>query len=170
MWNQLEDALRQTDSETVRQSDRSLRHDMLMTNPIVDMWRICFVANSFVFPMYRDMEMTHDLTRPEFVTMFCLGTSGALVAQDIVAATGLPKNSISRAVHRLQQRGLVRRRDDSVDKRRSILELTPDGRALYDDVLPKLIERTESTLSALDPSERETLTKLMLKVAFASDR
>ena len=64
--------------------DRSPRHELLFANPIVDIWRICFVANSFVFPLYRDMELTWQLTRPEFVTLLCLGTAGALVAQDIV--------------------------------------------------------------------------------------
>ena len=148
---------------------RSARHELLFANPIVDIWRICFVANSFVFPLYRDMELTRQLTRPEFVTLFCLGTAGALVAQDIVEATGLPKNSISRAVKRLQERGLIRRRNDSTDKRRVFLSLSKTGERLYGEVLPGLIAREQAALDALTASERRTLNSLMMKVALATD-
>ena len=149
--------------------DRSPRHELLFANPIVDIWRVCFVANSYVFPLYRDMELTRHLTRPEFVTLFCLGTAGALVAQDIVEATGLPKNSISRAVKRLQERGLIQRKNDTSDKRRVFLSLSKCGERLYKEVLPGLIAREEAALHALTASERRTLSSLMMKIALASD-
>lgn len=161
--------MRKDSRKPLPEADRSPRHEFLFANPIVDIWRICFVANSFVFPLYRDMELTRQLTRPEFVTLFCLGTAGALVAQDIVEATGLPKNSISRAVKRLQERGLIKRKHDTSDKRRVFLSLTKTGARLYGDVLPGLVGRAEAALGVLTTGERRTLNALMMKLALASD-
>lgn len=138
---------------------------MLRDNPIRDAWRIAFVANRYVFPFYRALENEHGMTRPEWVVMFCLAQRGDLIAQDIADGTGLPKNSLSRAVNRLEDWGFLARRSDSGDRRRARLTLTPEGSAFHDAILPALVERQEHMLACLSPEERETLSSLMLRIA-----
>jgi DNA-binding MarR family transcriptional regulator len=141
-------------------------HDpMLVDNPIRDAWRIAFVANRYIFPFYRALEAEHGVNRPEWVVLFCLAQRGELIAQDIADGTGLPKNSLSRAVNRLEDWGFVARRSDSGDRRRAKLTLTEDGRAFHDAVLPALADRMDRMFDCLSAEERETLSALMLRVA-----
>ncbi|MEO0389869.1 MAG: MarR family transcriptional regulator, partial [Pseudomonadota bacterium] len=90
-------------------------------------WRLNFVANFFTGPVYRHLAERFDITRPEFVILYCLKHVPGLVAQDICRVTGQPKNSISRAVSDLLRKGYVARDTDPSDKRAKPLSLTEPG-------------------------------------------
>ncbi len=138
---------------------------LLLDNPVLHAWRLSYVANRYVFPFYRDLEQDHGVGRAEWVILFCLAQTGELIAQAIADKTGLPKNSISRAVGRLLERGFVKRSADRDDRRRVHLSLTPAGRRLHDAVVPTMIERERNMLAALSTKERATFTRLLLRIA-----
>lgn len=144
--------------------------DVLPQNAVGAIWHICLTANSFVFPIYAEFEKDHGITRMEFVVMFVLSHRPQLVATDIVRMTALPKNNISRGVNRLLEKGLIRRHDDSSDGRRRILELSEEGRALMELLLPRYSRRAAGFLSQLDERDRRDLSRLVLKLAAAITR
>jgi MarR family transcriptional regulator, temperature-dependent positive regulator of motility len=138
-------------------------------NPIPVAYRISLLANLFTGSVYRQVAALHGVARSEFVVVFCLRSLGELTAQDIVDITGRPKNSISRSVNAMLERGYITRRVDPDNARRSPLTLTRTGKALYDDVLPLFQAREAAMLAALTARERETLGKLLAKLSVRDD-
>jgi len=145
--------------------DADLVARMLACNVIDETWGICYLANLFVFPVYTRFERDHDILRPEFVTLFCLRHHEPLIAQDIVAMTGLPKNTVSRGVKRLIAKGFVARADHPDDRRKARIHLTDAGHALLDDLLPQVTTRHARLVGVLSDSERKELNRMLLKLA-----
>lgn len=140
---------------------------MLNDTPLASAWRINFLANFFTGPIYRDIGAQFGLTRPGFVILYSLSQQPGLVARDICLVTGLPKNSISRAVSELLARGLVRRETDSVDRRAKVLTLTREGNALLDQVVPQFEARQSAMNRALTPDEARMFDELLMKIIYA---
>lgn len=139
--------------------DRETLADLLPDNPIGPLWHVCFVANSFVFPIYARFEKEHGITRMEFVVLFVLAQRGDTSWSDIVRMTGLPKNNISRGITRLVEKGLVERTEDALDRRRAVLVLTAQGRRLFDTLVVRYRERSEAFLATLTAGERDMLAR-----------
>jgi DNA-binding MarR family transcriptional regulator len=87
----------------------------------------------------------------------------------VVELTGIPKNSVSRAVSRLKKMGLIRRAADRDDGRRAMLSLTAKGSALYERVLPRFQQRQEAMVSVLTAAERQELHRLLNKLVERDD-
>ena len=130
-------------------------------------WRISFLANFFTGPIYAELQERFDLSRPGFVILFSLSQQEGLVARDICLVTGLPKNSISRAVTELEAKGLITRDTDAEDKRAKPLALTEGGRALLADVVPLFKARQAAMLAPLDGEEVAEFERLITKIVFA---
>lgn len=132
-------------------------------------YRISWLANFYSGPIYRRLEMERGLTRPEVIVMVCLAHAPGIAAADICAATGRPKNSISRAVARLLRDGRIARRADPEDGRATILALTAEGHALYEALLPEFQAREASMLAPLNAAERAELDRLLGKLVHRDD-
>jgi MarR family transcriptional regulator, temperature-dependent positive regulator of motility len=141
----------------------------LTDNLIGPIWHICFIANSFVFPIYAQFETTHGISRMEFVVMYSLAHRGRLFATDISRITGLPKNNISRGVSKLLGKGLISRSEDTEDGRRAHLEMTAKGSALFEKLAQDYKNRAEQTLSALTAQEVRSLQRLSEKLVQSMD-
>lgn len=139
--------------------------DILQQNEIADTFRISFMANSLVLPVYDRIKRDFDLSRGEYLLLFCLAYADRLTAQDIADVTGRPRNSISRAVHRVLELGYISRSPDPVDGRQALLELTASGANLHKQILPLFIEREKELLGILSKEERQTLDTLLGKLA-----
>lgn len=137
---------------------------MLDHQPLVHIWRISFLANFFTGPFYRDLGERYGLGRPEFVIMLGLSQQPGLLARDICLATGLPKNSISRAVSGLLREGLVTAQTEAEDRRAKRLTLTAAGAALLAEVLPIAQTRQEAMRATLTTAEAEQFDNLLLKL------
>jgi DNA-binding MarR family transcriptional regulator len=61
----------------------------------------------------------------------------------------------------------VRRRTDLGDRRQQFLSLTPSGRAVFDEALPRFVALEEEMLAPLSLVERETLATLLARVVLA---
>ena len=153
----------------VRSTDGDLRHSILRGNPVLAAYRLNFLANFFTGPLYKRMEAETGITRPEFIVMLCLDHRPGVTGQDISAATGRPKNSLSRAIARLETKGLIARTVDSSDQRRQPMVLTDAGRETYRDLLPRVVERESQMLAPLSVRERRELLDLLGKMCRASD-
>ena len=78
--------------------------------------------------------------------------------------TGRPRNSISRAVHRMLQEGYLNRSPDPDDGRQAILKITAKGRRLHERIVPKFVERENDILASLTNDERRSLDRLLSKL------
>ena len=138
--------------------------------PVPTAWKLSFLANVFTGPLYRLTEARLGLARPDFVILLCLREAPGLMARDVVRLTGLPKNSISRAVGGLERRGLIERARDEGDRRGLRLRATPEGASLVEAALPLFEAREAAMTAALTQDERENFDALLAQLVAAVPR
>jgi DNA-binding MarR family transcriptional regulator len=124
-------------------------------------YRLAVLANTFsrvLAPLY---EEKYGLTVAEWRLMTILARFGPLSANGVCARAEMDKVRVSRAVARAMSNGLIDRRVDRADRRRSILTLTAKGRSIHDEIVPRALEREAEILGALDDDEASALFKLI---------
>lgn len=104
------------------------------------------------------------LSVSEWRTMAILGPYRALSSSEIVEESSMDKVNVSRAISRLRDKSFLKRDIDGDDRRRSVLRLTEQGRAVYDTLVPKVLDVEAGLLEGLTEDERDTLVRLMDKV------
>jgi DNA-binding MarR family transcriptional regulator len=127
-------------------------------------YRLSLLSNTIsegIAAAYRDV---HGLSLTEWRVVAILGRFPDLAATDIMARGAMDKVPVSRAVARLEERGLVRRKADNEDRRRLTLRLTPKGVNLFNAVVPEALAYENRLLSALDPEESAQLDALLEKL------
>lgn len=72
--------------------------------------------------------------------------------------------SVTSLLDTLERRGLVERRADPDDRRRLLVSLTADGRALVDRFLPEVVALQTAAMAGLSESQRRQLRLLLGKV------
>ncbi len=130
-----------------------------------DAYRISYLANAIVVPAYEAVRRQFGIIRAEYILLVCLAHYPVLTAQDVSRIARRPRNSISRAVHRMLAEGYLDRARDPQDGRQARLKLTPKGRALHEKIAVRLLERQEEVLAPLDAKERRQLDRLLQRLA-----
>lgn len=138
---------------------------MLSNTEIPFAWKLGYISSFYVEPFYRELNMIHGISRPEYVILFCLQHSPGASAKDIAETTGRPKNSLSMAIGKLEKKGLLQRSCHPLDPRILQLTLTPQGANIYTKILKLLQAREAAMLATLTRSERTSLNKLLQKIA-----
>ncbi len=104
------------------------------------------------------------LMRHDWRVMAALGNDQPLTANEICRRTNMDKVQVSRAISRLLNRTLVARVQDTGDRRRWILRLTPTGDEIYREIVPAARARESELLSVLSAAERVQLDALLDKL------
>ena len=89
---------------------------------------------------------------------------GPLSATEAGGHTSLEPAKVTRGIDALAEQGLVLRREDPVDRRRTILSLSAKGKRIHDKVEEVSRALEQALLRVLRPSERETLEHLLDKL------
>jgi DNA-binding MarR family transcriptional regulator len=85
-------------------------------------------------------------------------------AQYVAHCTRTHKSTISRAVTTLLERRLIERVENADDRREFRLRLTRKGKALYEELIPRLQRKERDIMSCLSDQERKTLDRLIGKI------
>ncbi len=152
---------------------RARLHPMLAVklwdNPCWLSFRVNYVAHHFNQPIYEWIERVHGLSSPEHVVLYALALKDGITADDVVASTARPKNTLSRGVAGLLRRGLVTRKPDPRDRRRLILRLSPSGKRIARTTVPALVAHERAMAAALSKAERRRLEALLDKIILRQD-
>jgi MarR family transcriptional regulator, 2-MHQ and catechol-resistance regulon repressor len=105
----------------------------------------------------------------DFATLELLLHKGPQRVNEIGRRIQLTSGSITTAVDRMETRGLVKRSADAVDRRASVVELTPKGKALIVEVFRVHKAAMDLAAAALSPAERRTLIRLLKKLGLSAD-
>ena len=127
--------------------------------------RITYLGNAIVMPAYDAVQRDFGLVRAEYILLVCLSHYDVLTAQDVARIARRPRNTISRAVHRMLKEGHLERAPDPNDGRQARLRITPSGRALHEEIATYLLRRQEEVLSVLSADERRILSGILQKAA-----
>jgi DNA-binding MarR family transcriptional regulator len=112
----------------------------------------------------------YGLDIPEWRVLATLGfRDEACSAQYIAQCTRTHKSTISRAVTALMDRGLIERVANADDRREFSLRLTGRGRALYEELIPRLLRKERDILSCLSAQERQDFAALLGKIERSLD-
>jgi len=112
-----------------------------------------------------EYQVRYGLDIPEWRVLATLGfRSDACSAQYISDCTRTHKSTISRAVTALMERQVVERVENAEDRREFRLRLTRKGRALYEELIPRLLRREQEILSCLSAQERRDFAALLGKI------
>ena len=134
-----------------------------------DAYKVSYLANAIVFPTYEDVRKDFGLVRAEYHLLLCLAHYSELTAQDVARITRRPRNSISRAVHRMLDLGFLKRVPDPSDARQAKLRITKEGKIMHEKISKYLVAREAEIFSVLSESERTQFRHLIRKLAnFAS--
>ena len=93
----------------------------------------------------------------DFTTLEALLHKGPLTISEIQEKVLLASGSMTAAVDRLENRGLVVRKPVANDRRARLLELTPEGRELISKVFAEHARHLEEAAGALDESEKHQM-------------
>jgi DNA-binding MarR family transcriptional regulator len=77
---------------------------------------------------------------------------------------GLSTGAMTNRLDNMERRGLVRRLDDPDDRRGVIVELTEDGKKLWDQAVAAQAEKESIVATALDEDERRELNELLRRL------
>ena len=112
----------------------------------------------------------YGLDVPEWRVLATLGfRDDACSAQYIVHCTRTHKSTISRAVTALMTRQIIERIENEDDRREYSLRLTRKGKALYDELIPRLLRKEQEILSCLSPRERKDFAVMLGKIEHSLD-
>jgi len=102
-----------------------------------------------------------DLTIREWRVMAILGERPGMSAGEVAERGAMDKVAVSRAVARLLKSGRLERHFHQDDRRRSVLSLSADGRATYEQIVPLARSYEEALLTRLSEEERAMLDRLL---------
>jgi DNA-binding MarR family transcriptional regulator len=95
--------------------------------------QLCFALYSSSLAMtklYKPLLEPLGLTYPQYLAMLVLWEGDAIGVSDLGQRLQLDSGTLTPLLKRLEASGWVRRERDSVDERRVLLHLTPEGKAL----------------------------------------
>ena len=117
-----------------------------------------------------EYQQRYGLDIPEWRVLATLGfRDDACSAQYIAHCTRTHKSTISRAVTALMTRQLVERVENEDDRREFRLRMTRKGKALYEELIPRLLRREQEILSCLSAQERRDFARLLGKIEQSLD-
>lgn len=97
-------------------------------------------------------------------TMAAIGRYGPVSAKQVCAYTTIEPDKVSRAVDRLVELGFVSRAQDTIDRRRVVLTLSPAGRSAYNDIEHATRTVEMALLDGLTMRERRALDRILAKL------
>lgn len=106
-----------------------------------------------------------NLTPTQFSTLVRLDEIGVVSQNHLGRLTAMDVATIKGVVDRLKTKGLVLTEPDEVDKRRTVISLSPRGLGLISDLKAAGIRITDATLAPLTRKERTTLLNLLRKIS-----
>lgn len=127
-------------------------------------YRLSYVSNHFLLPVYAVFLKEAGICRAEYASLYCIHHRSGTYAKDIANILGLPKNSISRAINLLIDKGLLVRELDDEDNRRAQLLITEKGEDLFNQLTSNFEQRQQRLLQCLSKQEVKQLDTILSKL------
>lgn len=113
----------------------------------------------------RRIRLTFGVPQPAATALAVIdGASAPLTPSQVSERVLIPSATMTAMLDLLERRGWIHRIPNPDDRRSVLIEITPDGRATADQMLPGIRALERSVLSALTPDERACLLNLLGKI------
>ena len=130
-------------------------------------YRLSILSNTVSSAIAIAYDKRFGLTIPEWRVIAVLGRFPGLSAVEVADRTMMDKVAVSRAVTKLLKKGRLDREFADADRRRSILNLSEEGRRVHDDIAPLALKFDVDLLDGLSEAEinalNSTIERLMAR-------
>ena len=123
-------------------------------------------ASSSVEKVVKKDMASHGLNATEFTVLELLYSKGRQPIQMIGKQILLASSSITYVVDRLEEKGMVKRVADNLDRRVTFCELTDEGKALMEQIFPKHAEKIAELFEECTQEEIQSLQSVLKKVGY----
>ena len=124
-------------------------------------YRLSRLSSTVSTAVAREYAKQFGLSIPEWRVIAILGRSPGLSAVEVAEQTFLDKVAVSRAVTKLIKAGRIDREFADADRRRSILNLSAEGRQVHDGVAALALEFERNLIEGLEPDEVRQFDRIM---------
>ncbi len=124
-------------------------------------YRLAILSHTVSTTIAHVYDKRFNLTIPEWRVIAVLGRYPGLSAVEVAERTLMDKVAVSRAVTKLIKNGRIDRQFADADRRRSILNLSEEGRRVHNEVAPLALEFERELLAGLDDDDRDRLGLIM---------
>ena len=119
-------------------------------------YRLSVVSHTISTTIANVYEQHFGVSIPEWRVIAILGRFPGLSAVEVADRTMLDKVAVSRAVTKLIKNGRIDRQFADADRRRSILNLSDDGRQVHDEIAPLALAFEHDLLQGISTEDYDT--------------
>jgi DNA-binding MarR family transcriptional regulator len=124
-------------------------------------YRLSILSNTISTMIAQIYAERFGLSIPEWRVIAILGRFPGLSAVEVAERTLMDKVAVSRAVTKLVKNGRIDREFADADRRRSILNLSEEGRRVHDEIAPLALKFERDLLQEISDDETEQLRVIM---------
>ena len=124
-------------------------------------YRLAVLTNIVSLSLATTYEHEFSLTIPEWRVLAVLARYPNLSGMEVSERAAMDKVAVSRAVQSLVTAKRVVRTHDKGDRRRTLLRLSPAGRAVYTRAAPLALRYEKSLLNTLSSADKRVLSRLI---------
>ena len=124
-------------------------------------YRLSITSHTVSTNIARVYEKRFGVSIPEWRVIAVLGRYPGLSAVEVADRTLMDKVAVSRAVTKLIKNGRIDRQFADADRRRSILNLSEDGRAVHDEIAPLALQFERELLQNISDEDFATFNTIL---------
>jgi len=124
-------------------------------------YRLSVTSHSVSTNIARVYEQRFGISIPEWRIIAILGRYPGLSAVEVAERTLLDKVAVSRAVTKLIRNGRIDRQFADADRRRSILNLSEEGRKVHDEIAPLALRFERELLHEISEEDYATFNAIL---------
>ncbi len=126
---------------------------------------LCRTGEALLGELDRRIAATFGISQPVATALAVIdGADTPLTPSQVSDRVLIASATMTATLDLLERRGWIRRSPNPADRRSVLIEITPEGRATTDQLLPAIRTIERGILSALTPAERSHLLDLLAKI------
>lgn len=127
-------------------------------------YRLAVLSNTVSTTVAKAYDKRFGVSIPEWRVIAVLGRFPGLSAVEVAERTLLDKVAVSRAVTKLIKNGRIDREFANADRRRSILNLSEEGKKLHDEIAQLALQFERDLLEGFSKQELDNLDSIMKRL------
>ncbi len=124
-------------------------------------YRLSVLSHTISTNIARVYEKRFSVSIPEWRVIAILGRFPGLSAVEVADRTLMDKVAVSRAVTKLIKNGRIDRQFADADRRRSILNLSEEGRKVHNEIAPLALQFERELLQDISEEDYETYNSIL---------
>jgi DNA-binding MarR family transcriptional regulator len=109
------------------------------------------------------------ITPVQYAALFATQQQPGLDQRTLASTIGFDTSTIGGVIDRLEKRGLIERQASPTDRRVRLLQVTPTGQAMLDEVIPAMLKAQQRILAPLPADQRPQFLAMLKTVVDANN-